>query len=162
MGKGEKKISPDPLFRRLGQGGAAAFAASLNVSEQRVSNWKRRGVPSRELPRIAREIGITVEDYLREAGQAPSHTVEQPKATYLDDEAQALLSDYTKAAPAWKLTLRLLAKLAPEKQAEAAATINKVLVEIPETPYARTPLFNSRHGNKVPIPDAKKRNRTTG
>ena len=71
MSRGDKKISADPLFTRLRErkGGAAAFARALNVSDQVLSNWKRRGIPAGELYRVAHALGITAEEYLAEAGK---------------------------------------------------------------------------------------------
>jgi hypothetical protein len=90
----EEKVSAEPLFTRIrGKGGASAFAEKLNVSEQVVSNWKRRGVPWRKLPKVAAALGISVERYLEEAGypsvRALTHTPEQHTL-----EASALMEDF--------------------------------------------------------------------
>ncbi|TAK84330.1 MAG: hypothetical protein EPO20_14675 [Betaproteobacteria bacterium] len=96
MGRGDKKIHPlaEPLFKRIGKkGGAAGFATKLNVSEQVVSNWKRRGVPALEVPRVAAELGMTTEQYLAEAGYPRVQKAEQP-ATQYTFEASTLMEDF--------------------------------------------------------------------
>lgn len=97
MGKGDAKkegnISADPLFKRLGRGGAVAFAKKINSSEQRVANWKRRGIPSRALPHVAAAIGLSVEQYLQEAGYPGVQGIEEPRIQYTL-ELDALKDDF--------------------------------------------------------------------
>lgn len=97
----ERKIPAAPLFERLGnsRGAAKKLAEKLNVSEQVVANWKRRGsIPWAELHRIAAYLGISPEQYLTEAG-LPTHVARQPGAQYTL-EAHTLLEDF-RALPEW-------------------------------------------------------------
>lgn len=100
MGKGATKIPALPLFNRIGRtkGGAAGFAKKIDLSEQRLSNWKRRGIPARELPRVTAALGINVETYLREASQSPDRAGE-PGAQY-GSESATLIEDFA-ALPTW-------------------------------------------------------------
>lgn len=101
MPKPQRKIiSGAPLFKKLDtdRGGATAFAKRLEVSEQALSNWRRRGIPAVELPRVAAALNITVEKYLLEAGHTVT-TLREPGAQY-SIEGQQLLEDYL-ALPDW-------------------------------------------------------------
>jgi hypothetical protein len=135
MAKAEKKISSTPLFGRLSKGGAAKIAEQLNVSEQVISNWKRRGVPAAEVGRIAAVLGISYEQYMLEAGRPLN--VAQP--------AQYTLAEMETVRGALKQALAIL-----EKRAEAPVTI------------VRKPLFSTLDGNKSPSPDEKIKQRTRG
>lgn len=99
MGKGEGKISAVPLFTRLGRGGASAFAKKYRASEQRIANWKRRGIPAAEVGRVAAVLGITYEEYMREAGVEIPSVARQPGGQYTL-EGQRLLNDFN-ALPDW-------------------------------------------------------------
>lgn len=100
MGKAERKISAEPLFERIGKrGGTAAFAKKINASEQRIANWKHRGIPAAEVGRVASAIGISYEQYMKEAGQELPPVARQPAAQYTI-EAAKLLEDYN-ALPDW-------------------------------------------------------------
>lgn len=98
MGKGDRKISAAPLFERLGRGGAAAFAKKINSSEQRVANWKRRGIPAAEVGTVAGALGMTYEEYMRAAGHEV-HVARQRPGQYTI-EAAKLLEDFN-ALPDW-------------------------------------------------------------
>ena len=116
-GERKNKKSPSaPLFSRIDKrGGAAAFAEALNVSEQVVSNWKRRGIPAFELPRVALALGMDVEDYLAEAGRPPQ-VVRQPSALYLADHEEEMLAAYRSAPADWQAGLRALARAGRDQQ----------------------------------------------
>lgn len=63
-------ISAEPLRKRLAgkHGEGARFARRLNISHARLTNWLRRGIPERQLPKVCAALGISVRDYLKEAG----------------------------------------------------------------------------------------------
>lgn len=62
-------ITAKPLRKRFKKrGDKQRFANDLSISIQSVTNWLSRGVPSKELPRVANWCGLTVEQYLRESG----------------------------------------------------------------------------------------------
>jgi hypothetical protein len=99
MAADQKKISSDPLFKRIGKkkGSAALFAAKLTVSEQALSNWKRRGIPRGEVPRVAAALGMSTETYLSEAGVP---TVLRQEGAQYSLESATLLEDFN-ALPSW-------------------------------------------------------------
>jgi hypothetical protein len=62
-----------PLEKRFKKrGDKSRFARELGVPIQNVTNWLRRGIPAKELHRVANWCGLTVEQYRREAGLDPS------------------------------------------------------------------------------------------
>src|SRR4051812_22690872 len=73
MGKGDRGQVPSaPLFKRLADQKKSAkwLADELDVSEQVVSNWRRRGnIPDKDVGRVAGALGITYEQYMRDAGR---------------------------------------------------------------------------------------------
>jgi len=139
MPKNEKKIPPPhprakPLFDRLGRGGAADVADQLNVSEQVVSNWRRRGVPAKEVGRVAAVIGITYEQYMLEVGGPAA-----PKTQ--EAEAIKALRD---AIPEWRSYVLGLAMIGREQQALFLRTMGKSLPtqrkDLVEFPSAKSTL----------------------
>lgn len=70
-----KTISPEPLRLWLDgrdHGARADFASKLGLESQAVlTNWLTRGVPLYQIDAVAAEMGITVEDYRVQAGEAP-------------------------------------------------------------------------------------------
>lgn len=81
------RISARPLIARLAERGIAQrkFALDHGYTAADITNWKARGVPRAELPKIANWCGLTVEAYIAEATGRP---VQRPL------EAAALLDDY--------------------------------------------------------------------
>lgn len=83
------KVSAQPLLRRLREReiSQSKFAVDHGYTPADVTNWKARGVPRGELPKIAAWCKLTVDAYLIEAGQpAP--------ARQKGFEAHSLISDY--------------------------------------------------------------------
>jgi len=63
-----------PLARRLGDRSftRAGISEALKLENvQNVTNWLARGVPAGRMPALARLFGLTVDEYLQEAGMAP-------------------------------------------------------------------------------------------
>jgi hypothetical protein len=84
----DQVISAGPLFARLSSPGAAAkFADKLDISEQRLSNWKRRGIPATVLPEVATALDMTVDAYLREAGRTTGAGRHQDDEGFPDRES---------------------------------------------------------------------------
>jgi hypothetical protein len=83
------RISAGPLISRLASRGVAQskFAVDHGYKPADITNWKARGVPRAELPKIAQWCGLTVEAYLAEASGNQTG-VQRPL------EAAALLDDY--------------------------------------------------------------------
>jgi len=75
----------------------AAFAKKIGESDQSLSNWRRRGIPPAKVGRIAAELGMTYEQYMREAGQ-PLSVANQESAQYSIGR-DALLDDYDHLPP---------------------------------------------------------------
>lgn len=100
MASSKQQISAAPLFNRLGRekGKAAKFAQDLQISRQVLANWRRRGVPAAQVPKIANLLGITTEVYYREAGLA-LNVLNQEPAQYTI-EAAKLMDDFN-ALPGW-------------------------------------------------------------
>lgn len=67
-----KTIPIQPLLDRLEERNMrpADFARMLNISDQRLTNWKRRGIPRAELYTVTKAISMTVEEYI-ELATAP-------------------------------------------------------------------------------------------
>lgn len=130
-----KRISCHPLFARLTKPGAAArFARDMVVSHQRLTNWKRRGVPSAMLPEITATLGMTVEEYLHEAGREPL-MARQTTSFYLTDDERELVELYRAATGRWKVAIRHMAALRGDtRQDEAADSMNYVLAKIAADP----------------------------
>lgn len=61
-------IPAEPMMSRLDELGwsQADFARKLNVSEQVVTNWKRRGIPRGEIYAVAKTLRMTVEQFLEQ------------------------------------------------------------------------------------------------
>lgn len=130
MDTDKDRIPSGPLFERLkDKGTASAFARALQISPQRLSNWRKRGVPAALLPQVAAAIGASAEEYLAAAGR-PIARVEQPTAPYLTTEERQLIEDYRKATSGWRLTLRLLAKLPSQEQQEMSSSVNVLMAKI--------------------------------
>ena len=72
-----KPISAAPLMRRLkARGAKAKFAHSLNVPQARVTNWLKRGIPAGMVGKVAVNLDLSHEEYIREAtgaDPAPAH-----------------------------------------------------------------------------------------
>lgn len=127
-----KTIDAAPLFLRLGDrpGAVAKFARDMGISQQRVTNWRNRGLPAAELPSVAAALGITVEQYLKEAGREPQ-VLRQQTADYLTDDERELLEAYRSATGRWKVAIKHMAKLRGDaNQDEAADTMNYALAKI--------------------------------
>ena len=80
MAHRQKPVHPSalPLARRLDdrsftRGGVSDALKLDNV--QNVTNWLARGVPHSRMPQLARLFGLTVDEYLREAGMLGSVNV---------------------------------------------------------------------------------------
>lgn len=70
----ELKISELPLkswLAKQGRGAKASFARKIHISHGRLSNWLRRGLPQSQVYKVATEMGISYETYLRQAGTIP-------------------------------------------------------------------------------------------
>jgi hypothetical protein len=151
MPEDKKRIPAKLLFERLqDRGTSAAFAKALEMSPQRLSNWKTRGIPASELPQVAAALGISVEEYLAASGR-PVTRLEQPMAPYVTREEQQLLDDYRKASPSWQLSLRLLAKLPSGEQENVSTSVNVLLAKI-----AADPVPDSRLNPNWTRPDRRK------
>lgn len=127
-----KTIDAAPLFRRLGDqsGAVAKFARQYGISQQRITNWRKRGLPAAELPAICAALGVSVEQYLKEAGQVP-HVLRQQTAEYLLDDERELLQAYRSSTGRWKVVIMNMARLRGNaNQDEAADTMNYVLTKI--------------------------------
>lgn len=130
MKQDEDRIPSKPLFDRLiGAGASAAFARKMDISPQRLSNWKKRGIPATSLPSVAAKLGLSVEQYLEAAGR-PIPRAEQPSAPYLTREEQQLVDSYRKASPGWQLTLTLLARTPVEDQPKLSRDMNILMTTI--------------------------------
>lgn len=129
-------ISSGPLFARLRKkpGAASKFARDLGISEQRLTNWKRRGLPPAALPGVAAALGLTVEAYLKEAGH-DLHVARSPVADYLTDDERELLDLYRAATGRWRLAIKHMAALRGDHvQDEAAESMNAVFAKIAAEP----------------------------
>lgn len=154
-----KPISSRPLFAHIERSGKkkADFAKQLNTSGQKLNNWVKRGVPAAELPRVAKLLGITVDQYLKQAGHQVELLVAEPgpppDTVYVavNREEQQLLDSYRRASRRWQLTLRLLAKLPSDDHEEAAESMNIVLAKI-----AADAVPDSRLGSNWTRPDKRR------
>lgn len=64
-------IPAKPLEQRLQERGAKAdFARQLDITQAVLTNWFARGIPQRRLRAVCQAIGVSVDDYRREAGLA--------------------------------------------------------------------------------------------
>lgn len=138
-GDNSKKISSAPLFTRIGDsfGAAAKFALGSGISHQRLTNWKRRGIPSAELPAVAAALGISVEQYLKETGQTTPQVARQVTGSYLTDDERELLDLYRAATGRWKIAIKHMAKLRGDAvQDEAAESMTVILAKIAAEPVA--------------------------
>lgn len=159
MGSGSDKKPPipaAPLFSRLGEkaGAAAKFARDLGISEQRLTNWKRRGIPPGSLPTVAAHIGVSVESYLQEAGVAPL-AAHSPVADYLTEDEKEMIVLYRAATGRWKVAIKHMAKLRGDHaQDEAAESLTIILAKIAADPvsdrrveeaYGRPPSHSKKH-----------------
>lgn len=100
MARARKAIPVAPLLKALADKKIrpAAFAKKIGVSDQVLSNWKKRGaIPESEVRRVAGLIGKTFDQYVREAGRG--ELAEQPPAQY-SFERSTLLEDYDHL-PTW-------------------------------------------------------------
>lgn len=163
MPRGEKaQLFPSgPLFQRLdakGPGARASFARAMNVSQPRLTNWRKRGVPAAELPRVAAGLGMTVEQYLAEGGKP--NAARQDLPVYVVDHERQLLERYRASSPSWQLTLRLLASLAPADQEMVAQTLNAILTRLSSEGgklVPRTKVGQADQGSLTKLPDRKRR-----
>lgn len=130
-----KRIPSGPLFARLAKPGQAAkFARDIGLSHQRLTNWRRRGVPAAELPSITAALGMTVEQYLTEAGRPPTE-LRQSSSFYLTDDERELLELYRRASGRWKVAIKHMAKLRGDAaQDEASESLMVVLAKISAEP----------------------------
>lgn len=67
------KVGPVPAAALISwlkdrPGGASAWRREHDITAATLSNWKARGIPMANLPRVAHSMGITVDQYLRAAG----------------------------------------------------------------------------------------------
>lgn len=60
----------------------AQLTRELDKRRQDLTNWKSRGIPPRELPRIARTIGCTVEELLGTETAPPAPAVPPPPSSW--------------------------------------------------------------------------------
>ena len=111
-------IPADPLFSRLVRrpGGIAQFARDLNVSTQRVTNWRKRGIPAGVLPQVASTLKMTIDEYLTQAGMGSG----LPAREALTPDEKQMLDAYRSALPRWKATLKHMVNVRPERQDEVA------------------------------------------
>lgn len=93
-------IPAAPLLKRIGKsrGATAAFAKKLQIDHGRVSNWKKRGIPWAQLPRVAEALELTPDQYLAEAGLLKPRA-RQPSMQYTLEGAN-FLEDFN-ALPEW-------------------------------------------------------------
>jgi transcriptional regulator with XRE-family HTH domain len=119
MTRKRQEISAVPLFSRLKKKlnlKPAEFAKKINESDQAVSNWRHRGIPQAKVYKVAMALGMSYEEYMREAGQ-PVPVLDQERAQYTI-ERQALLDDYDHLPP-W--LQEHIARMARELRAYADA-----------------------------------------
>jgi AcrR family transcriptional regulator len=64
-------------YLRANRMASAAFAEAVGVSPQSFSNWRTRGVPARHYAKIAKILGMSVEDLLGTTGKPVTHDAQQ-------------------------------------------------------------------------------------
>lgn len=134
-------IPADPLFSRLVRrpGGIAQFARDLNVSTQRVTNWRKRGIPAGVLPQVAGVLKMTVDEYLTQAGMGSG----LPAREALAPDEKQLLDAYRSALPRWKATLKHMVNVRPERQDEVAEALLILIAKIAADPVSDSRVVES-------------------
>lgn len=127
-------IPADPLFSRLVRrpGGIAQFARDLNVSTQRVTNWRKRGIPAGVLPQVASTLKMTIDEYLTQAGMGSG----LPAREALTPDEKQMLDAYRSALPRWKATLKHMVNVRPEQQDEMAEALLILISKIAAAPVS--------------------------
>lgn len=76
----DDKISVAPLIQWIAhvrKTSEAAWCKSMSMDQARLTNWKKRGIPFKQLPKIAAEMGIDTDEYLSRAGRLPEKATKQ-------------------------------------------------------------------------------------
>lgn len=102
----DQKVRADLFFEVVDpqHHGIAKFAKLHGWTVQRVSNWRRRGIPYAALPQVAAWMGISVEDYLAKMQDTLTFHAREDRATYnatrlwrdyqtLDDTSRQIVDD---------------------------------------------------------------------
>lgn len=76
-GQDEKTIPAAPLFRHINERGLtqSEFAEAIRESPQTITNWKRRGIPRGALLRVAKAMGVSVEQFVAQATPATTKSL---------------------------------------------------------------------------------------
>ncbi len=144
-GMDNKEIRRANLLLLIAEAGsAAALAHRAGIDETYLRNIKN----------AVREMGDELARRIEEKLEMPHGWMDTQQDRATDHHAQDLLQDFRNASPEWQLTLRLLAKVSPNRQTEIAAALNKFLAgtvrgeNLSGNLDARKPFFNSRLGDK--------------
>lgn len=80
--QGGKAVSAARLFRYISEENLSQreFGDKIGVSEQTLTNWKSRGIPAARVGEVAHAMGLSYEQYLREADYRPPKMVAMRRA----------------------------------------------------------------------------------
>lgn len=101
-------VSSKPLFKWFDRDRAnRAKLRTAGYSDGQITNWKERGIPRAQLDSVTSIMGISTEDYLVRAGEAPP-TAREPSAEYrgLSDEALEIARAFDRMGPQTKERVR--------------------------------------------------------
>lgn len=135
------KVSAKPILDRLPRkrGAKSAFAVKLKMEPAALTNWIQRGVSYAMLPRVCHALGITVDDYLREAGVSAS-TI--PSAPVLSEAGRNTSQTYHDLGKVWHMLKPKMQELIVEMAREASEDVAVEASKAVET-------MRRRHTDKV-------------
>lgn len=111
---------------------SAAVATECKVTPQAVAGWRKTGrMAKRHLQKIAKLTGRPLEYFLED-----QHLARQNQASYLTDDEAALVQAYRAALPRWKLTLKHMLLVSPERQDEVAEALLILIAKIAAEPVS--------------------------
>lgn len=156
------KIPFAPLLDRwLRQPGEskASFARALNVSPANVTNWLRRGIPPKELPRAAAKVGVSVDGYLQEVGLLKALPVAQSEPlpaelvkiieewpSLMPDEQKLVVADVMAKAEYNRSVVRKLG--IPARAAEDGRVESAYKLPEPQVDAVKLKPFSAKKGAK--------------
>lgn len=101
----------------------AEFASRIEANKQHITNWKTRGMPAARYAKVAKVLGITVDELL---GSAPVTRIE--KATKIA-EPSVMAYDVKLTEPAVIFAAEW-AKLPPALQAQVQSLVHTMVAEL--------------------------------